>query len=321
MLWYAANLFIILIFVLLYFVIKRTDRRWNKVNDFLGKVANTVNSVRYGNLSTKIEDLDLKNYNNITESINRMIETLNDREKMVNEYQSELTRQNKFLEAVINSLSDGLLILDEDNKILRATLQIEKWFKENGQKLLGKNITDYILIPSDLKPEKLKNTEIFIKNAPAATFEASAMKLILEDKKRRYVILVKDITSRVEVDKMKEDFVATLTHDLKVPILAESNILEFLLDGKFGEVTENQKVAITNMKTSNTELLDLVQILLETYKAQNDGIKLTQEQIELKPMIESVLTEMRPIAEKAGLNIRSKNLPEIKITAEIGRAS
>src|SRR5574344_586331 len=136
MLWYSVNLFIIFIFILLYFIFKRTDKRWSKVNDYMGKVANTINDVRYGNLATKIETLDVKNYNNITESINRMIETLNDREKMIVEYQTELTRQNKFLEAVINSLSDGILIIDENDNMLRVTPQIQKWFKENGQNLL-----------------------------------------------------------------------------------------------------------------------------------------------------------------------------------------
>ncbi len=128
MLWYALNLFIILIFILLFLVIRKTNKKWSKINDYLGMVANTVNSVRYGNLATKIENLGHPSYQNLSESINRMVETLNDREKMIIEYQGELTRQNKFLESVINSLSDGILIMDEDYKILRATPKIAHWF-------------------------------------------------------------------------------------------------------------------------------------------------------------------------------------------------
>ena len=52
----------------------------------------------------------------LADSINRMIETLYDREKMITEYQTELHRQNKFLEAVINSLSDGLVVIDDEHK-------------------------------------------------------------------------------------------------------------------------------------------------------------------------------------------------------------
>ena len=69
MFWYAINVFIIFILILLYFVIKKSDKKWSKVNDYLGMVTNTVNSVRYGNLSTKIEELNHPGYQNLSESI------------------------------------------------------------------------------------------------------------------------------------------------------------------------------------------------------------------------------------------------------------
>lgn len=303
MLWYAINLFIIFIFICLLLIFKKSDKRWSKINDYLGTVTNTVNSVRYGNLAAKIAKLEHPNYQNLSESINRMVETLNDREKMIVEYQNELTRQNKFLEAVINSLSDGILIIDEHNKILRVTPQIANWFKEDGKKLITKNILDYIQPQKNITPEKFDTDEIFIKNNSESTFEATTMKLNLDDKKKRFVVIIKDITNQKELETLREDFVATLTHDLKVPIVAESNILEFLISGKFGEISEKQHFAISNMKDCNQELLELVQILLETYKIKETGIELEKEDINLIPFINSIIEEMQPIAEKSNLKI------------------
>jgi len=316
MLWYAVNLFIIFIFIALFLIIKKSNKKWSKINDYMGMVNHTVNSVRYGNLSTKIGKLEHPSYQNLSESINRMVETLNDREKMIVEYQGELTRQNKLLEAVINSLSDGILIIDENYKILRVTPQIVNWFEEEGDKLLEKDILDYIKPKKNIKLEKLKEDEIFIKNNSAASFEATAMKLFLDDKKRRFVIIVKDITNQKELDTLREDFVATLTHDLKVPIVAEANILEFLVNGKFGAVTEKQHEAISNMKTCNQELLDLVQILLETYKVKETGVELNKENIELTPYIHTIIEEMQPIAEKSGLKINFYPTNNLKISAD-----
>lgn len=288
MLWYAINLFIIFIFLALLVIFKKSDKRWSKINDYLGMVTNTVNSVRYGNLATKIEKLEHPNYQNLSESINRMVETLNDREKMIIEYQNELTRQNRFLESVINSLSEGILIIDEENKILRVTPQIANWFGEDGKNLMDKNLFDYIQSKKNVRCEKFKDDEIFIKNSPEASFEATAMKLVLDDKKKRFVIIIKDITNQRELEKLREDFIATLTHDLKVPIVAESNILDFLINGKFGEINEKQYEAISNMKDCNQELLELVQILLETYKINEAGIELNKEDIYLVPFITSI---------------------------------
>lgn len=133
--------------------------------------------------------------------------------------------------------------------------------------------------------EKFHYTDVFIKHTPTNNFTINSIKLSIDDKKR-YVLLIKDVTTQREVETLKEDFVATLTHDLKVPIVAEANILNFLIDGKFGEINEKQKVALLNMKASNKELIDLVQIVLETYKIKEKGIKLLKENIKLNEFLE-----------------------------------
>ena len=300
---YIINSGLILVFILLFFITRKTNKRWSKINDYLGTVTNTVNSVRYGNLTTKIEKLEHPTYQNVTDSINRMVETLNDREKMIIEYQAELMRQNRLLESVINSLSDGILIINEHNDILRATPKVSTWFGVKGKHIVGKNIFEFIEIADGLSIDKLNGDDVFIKHTPTNNFIISSQKLKTDDKKNRFVLLIKDVTNEREIETLKEDFVATLTHDLKVPIVAEANIVEFLLEGKFGEITEKQKVALQNMQVSNKELIDLVQILLETYKIKEQGIKLLKETIVLNPFIEGIVAEMQPIANKSGITI------------------
>jgi len=317
MLWYLSiNLFIICIFIALLFVFKKSDKQWSKIDDYLSRLTNTVNSVRFGNFATKIEKIEHPNYKNLSESINRMVETLNDREKMVTEYQTELTRQNKFLEAIINSLSDGILIIDEKHKILRVTPQISNWFSKDGKDIVGKNLLDFIQSLNNIKCEKFQESEIFVKNNTSLSFEATSMKLVLEDKKKRFVVIIKDTTSRKEIEKLKEDFIATLTHDLKVPIVAESNILDFLINGKFGDINEKQHEAIANMKDSNQELLELVQVLLETYKIKDAGIDLNKEDIKLSPFISAIVDDMQSIAEKSELKINFHAQNDLKISAD-----
>lgn len=311
-----------MVFISLFFITRKTNKRWSKINDYLGTVTNTVNSVRYGNLSTKIEKLEHPTYQNVTDSINRMVETLNDRESMIIEYQAELMRQNKLLESVINSLSDGILIVNETGSILRATPKISTWFDIKGKHLMGKNIDEFMELPEGCDFKKLNGEDVFIKHTPTNNFVISSQKLTTDDKKQRYVLLIKDVTNERELEKLKEDFVATLTHDLKVPIVAESNIVEFLLDGKFGEVSDKQRVALKNMQTSNKELIDLVQILLETYKITEKGINLVKEKIVINDFLKSIVDETQPIANKSGITINleyDRNLTVIADAMQLSR--
>ncbi len=316
MLWYLINFGIIIVFVMLFLITRRMNKRWSKINDYLGTVTNTVNSIRYGDLSTKIEKLDHPTYQNVTDSINRMVETLNDREKMIIEYQGELMRQNKLLESVINSLSDGILIVNEHRHILRATPKITNWFGVKGVNIVGKSMDEFMQFNGDINLDKMNAKEVFIPHSSTNNFIVSAIKLSIEDNKKRYVLIVKDVTTESEIETLKEDFVATLTHDLKVPIVAEANILDFLLNGKFGEINDKQKFALTSMKASNKELLNLVQIVLETYKIKDGRIKLVKENIKLNEFLTQIIEEMEPIASDAGLKINFKIGRNIKVTAD-----
>ena len=313
---HVLNLFVLLTLILLFIFTRRTKKRWTKYNDFLGILTNTVNSVRYGDLSKKIEKIDIPSSSQLTESVNRMIESLKDREKMITEYQNELHNQNKFLEAVFNSLSDGLIIYDGDYKILRATTKISEWFDAPVKELYGENIFDYILIPQGKRLEKLKNDDVFVKSDKASNFTASSMELKLEDNVKRFILILKNVTNERELESLKDDFVATLTHDLKVPIIAETNMLELFLNESFGHVSEKQRTALKNMQASNKELLDLVQIVLETYKVRDGKIRLYKDNIMLKGFIEEIIEEMRPIADKTKNNLEFMTPRDIRVYAD-----
>jgi len=317
MLWYAVNLFVIFIFLMLLLLSKETTKRWTKINDYIGVVNETLNSVRYGDLGKKIKTLNPESYETLTESVNSLIDALNEKEKSVSQQQAELIHQNKFLEAILNSLSDGLVIIDNKNKILRATPKISQWFGIKGKELIRKNILDYIeIIDKNTPVEKLENTEVYIKGYSEDAFEATTMRLQLEDKRKRYIVILKNVTNQKEIEHLKDDFVSTLTHDLKVPIIAEANILDFLVEEKFGPLSDKQKEAIKNIQVSNKELIELVQILLETYKMKDSGEVMYFETFEINPFINEIVKEMTPIAEKGNLKIRYKEYENISITAD-----
>ena len=115
--------------------------------------------------------------------------------------------------------------------------------------------------------------------------------------------LNRKIEALKEVEQLKEDFVATLTHDLKVPITAEKNMLSFLLNNRFGELNEKQKEAVVHLKNSNQELLELVEIILETYKLNETKIVLTKEPVCINDFMTETIAEMKPISDSDSIKI------------------
>lgn len=303
MLWYSLNLFVIFILVLLFLVVRSTNKYWQKTDLFIEDAANIVESIRSGNLSKKIGKINSTSGEALAESINQLIDTLKESEEKVREQQTELMRQNRFLESVLNSLSDGLIIVDKNSKILKVTPKISNWFGQSNKKLIGQNVFDFIEPINQAPIENLHNTDVYIKTYSSDLFEATALRLNIEDRVSRYILLIKNVTNQKELEKLKEDFVATLTHDLKVPIVAESNMLEFLINGTFGEINDKQKDVLGKMKVSNKELIDLVQMLLETYKSNNTTIELYKENTDLNEFLAETIDEMRPVADKNDIKL------------------
>ena len=115
--------------------------------------------------------------------------------------------------------------------------------------------------------------------------------------------LEKMIEAEKELQKFKEDFIATLTHDLKTPVIAELNTLDLLLDERLGPMNEKQKQALSLMKSSNEELLQMAEILLETYKIQQTAIVLKKQKTNIVSFLGDIVQEMLPIAINNGLHI------------------
>ena len=70
------------------------------------------------------------------------------------------------------------------------------------------------------------------------------------------------------------------------------------------------------MQASNKELLDLVQIVLETYKVRDGKIRLYKDNIMLKGFIEEIIEEMRPIADKTKNNLEFMTPRDIRVYAD-----
>ena len=94
----------------------------------------------------------------------------------------------------------------------------------------------------------------------------------------------------------KEEFTATLTHDMKVPVIAELNSLNYLLEGRFGELNAKQKEVLNLMKSSNSELKELIENMLDIYKLEQHKLQLNPTENDINDFIISILKEVEPLA-------------------------
>ncbi len=110
------------------------------------------------------------------------------------------------------------------------------------------------------------------------------------------------------VDQMKDDFLATTTHELRTPLHGIIGIAESLSDGSMGGTNARQKENLDLIISSASRLNDLVTSILDFSKLRAGRADLYIEELSLGDIINSAVSLMQPVA-------REKN---IALTAEIG---
>lgn len=95
---------------------------------------------------------------------------------------------------------------------------------------------------------------------------------------------------------LREDFVSTLTHDLKTPLLGAIETIKAFQNGQFGAITPTQAKVLTMMSNSHRSSLELVQTLLDVYRNDIEGIILKRESLDLSAIASEVVANLTNLA-------------------------
>jgi len=121
--------------------------------------------------------------------------------------------------------------------------------------------------------------------------------------------LVETVKMQKEIERLRNDFIATLTHDLRTPLLAAIQTLEFFLDGTLGEISEKQLKFLTTMLHSNQDMLGLVNALLEVYRYEAGNFILNKDNFDLSDLVRRCEQEVSSLLEKKNITMNLE-IPE-----------
>lgn len=118
-----------------------------------------------------------------------------------------------------------------------------------------------------------------------------------QNKPAGYLIVIMDISDEIRNINQREQFIATLTHDLKTPIRAESQALELLLSGTFGQLTAEQEDIVREIYNSSKFMAQMTDNLLVRYRIDGGEICLQKDFNSIKITIEKCAKNMKYLLE------------------------
>lgn len=215
-------------------------------------------------------------------------------EERVTEKTKDLTLALNKLKAVVENTGDAILTLDGQGRIQRVNPTFARWARKAAAELEGKRLSDFLTFQdsvdfsalmeqSQLQEAKIGNIMVEVNISPLPGQEGA-------------VLICRDIIKRKEAERLREDFVSTLTHDLRTPLLAGIQSIGFFLDGTLGDITPRQRDLLQMLTQSNQQMLALVNDLLEVYRYEAKQQRLILEPFQLADLTHQVLLELEPLA-------------------------
>ncbi|MGB9300485.1 MAG: ATP-binding protein, partial [Anaerolineae bacterium] len=228
-----------------------------------------------------------------------------------------LTEQGLQLRHQIEDAPDAILILNLEGHITLFNREAERLSGHQQSDVLGRPFTQLVC------PEYLEQVDQLLSSEPSSGMLQQAHELQIFDRWGDQVpleirvspmekggrlmgwqIIGRDISERKNLEEMKSQFIATVSHDLRTPLASIMGFSEMLMEGSPGPLTETQEEFLGIIFESSQRQLALVNDLLDISKLEAGRLQLEMETVHLPELIWGVMEGIRPLAEKKGVTLK-----------------
>ena len=244
-------------------------------------------------------DLDNPEENNVYDEISPLLLKIARQKNEVREEIADKERTRKEFEFIISTLSEGLVVLGRGGRILS--------FNKSAATLLEEKIEDDKPFLAYLKSADSKEVVLSALNGKdgETTFKVSSKILELSAYSSRSggaVVLMRDITEKCERERMRKEFTANVSHELKTPITTIMGFSELLENPEI----EREKVTdfASEINKEALRLRDIVGDIIEL-SSLDEGYKGENEEINVRNTVETEIKKLEHKADDNGVSVEN----------------
>lgn len=250
-------------------------------------------------------DLENPDAQNVYDELIPFINKINMQNRKIDRQIARLTRSRREFDIITENMSEGLVLTDIKGNILTHNKGIEKFFGVgediNGKNILTLNRSDVFReIFSDIT-EKRRGEDILSLNG--RYYDMTANPVYDEDGTPcGAVILAVDITEKEKREKLRREFTANVSHELKTPLTSISGISDMLMNGIVAP--EDIKGFAGDINKESARLITLVNDIIKLSELDEGAYSTeTDEKVDLLKTAAEVKERLEAIAAKKNVKI------------------
>ncbi len=241
-------------------------------------------------------------------SFDRMTESLANRNQ-------ELVTQKSELSAILQSIADGVVVLDNNNQIVNLNPTARQLLAghpaEKGQPVAStadQAKIAAILAQGGAAPQRytIDDRVVSATVAPVQTPEG---------KQVGSVVVLRDVTREAEVENLKEAFITSVSHELRTPLTIIKLYADLVKRTANGSIPDSQKQYIEKINSASGDLEQHIEKLISISELQAETLNLKREAVDCTALVQDVCADWQERMASKGLEF-SWQLPAEPLTVE-----
>ncbi len=275
-------------------------------------IVNPVN--RIINVSRKFSQGDFKHriLHDSEDEIGQLAATLNKMAQDIEDKICEVEVRNQHLHTVFQNMVEGIIVLDKDARIISINAAIEKMFGISPDQARGKFFLEAVrnddisgIINDTLKKSEFISRELRLVYPVNRIFQVNASPVFEKGVVSGCLLVIHDVTGVRNLEKMRQDFVANVSHELKTPLTSIKGFVETLLEGAIDD-KENNRQFLKIIKDHADRLDSLVSDLLDLSCLESRQIRLEKQEVDVRGLAGQVLSGFSSQLKKKGIEAHNE---------------
>ena len=277
------------------------------------ELANAAGKFRQGDL-----DAPVAIQSSVLE-ISQLANTLEDARIALQHSMEQLQAEKAWIEHLLNSIVEGTLTLDSQNRITFASAGVAKIMERASHQIIAHKVDEVFLAPegevafSQQLPSSGQQRRVSVKLANGqerllSISKANLIPPVASDANRALVI--RDVTNEEYIHRLLGDFMANITHEFRTPLAALEASSELLLDNLHSLSPTETKDLLVSLNLGIINLQTLIDNLLEAASIEAGRFRVSLQPIPFEDILKEAQEIMQPLIERYELRLTSSPVSE-----------
>jgi two-component system phosphate regulon sensor histidine kinase PhoR len=249
-------------------------------------------------------NLDSPFENDIYDELSPLLTRIDRQNRDIKKQMLEITKKQHEFNAVTNNMREGLILISAKGNILSINESAGEIFQADIEKSIGSHI---LTVNRSVTMQKVFegalsgiNTEALL-SINSRHFQLLGSPVVSQSSVLGIVILLLDITDKHSAERSRREFSANVSHELKTPLTSILGFAEIMKEGL--AKPEDMQGFAERIHYEASGLLTLIDDILELSQLDEKTELPDREHVDLFSLAENVLSRLKPIADKKGVNL------------------